>query len=815
MSENGAVGPENETYEQSVVTVVAVDRYMTDPVFVQQTGLTGHYPKSNDAYDLTVADGHHRCKLVLSPTFNHLIQKRKVHLGSTIRLTKVKVRYDEMSLSGPGIPVVEDLEVVGETDQNLEVLCNLPWRNSDSSHEEYPQPLASSRAYYVDLWSSADVAKTADTVKVLVKTSLEEVTASDLYSLREVAKNWRSVKQCKPRLLLRVMRRPRLVHYARPEKSDKWPFQLPLVVGDVTGCCVAVLWNIMACRYLQHVQEGTILLVRNFTVKPRFQMPEHQVWHPVGLACPSVLEDLPDVDLPLPATNFVTRRQLSFLPDDFVCDVAGVITFVGAIQREKMKVKQGSDSGGFWIKRWVHIQDHSSQWPIVVQLYRGTQQVEFEDKMVAGQVLVCRHVRVVRGLSQLQLSRQRLHVHVSSTRDTQLHQRYAGTRLVLHVHVSSTRDTQVQGWFFMFMLAPPEIRRYKAGSSIMFSSTRDTQVQGRFFMVMLAPPEIRSSTRDTQVQGQFFMFMLAPPEIRRYKAGSSIMFSSTRDTQVQGWFFDHVHVNSTRDTQIYVHQAGEDTDFPFADDTTLHAVLNRADTATCHSSGGGRLLGMFFSYPPQPTSLEAFSDLHENVEIVPSDGWKPLVENLSYREATCIVVQARLAAVSFHRRTTTASRPRHTRKGASMQSGEPSELDTCEHLGYVGVHQQVPETRHTRPTPSSSTQGPDVDGVFAGQEYFCLQWRGLNADTVLNTVKIVNLSSRRTDLTLQSLLSGVHDAGPGETSIQLGEDTVQRLLASAKAKGHSSSERYLVVLDVYCVDGCTVLMSVNRAFPVR
>ena len=78
------------------------------------------------------------------------------------------------------------------------------------------------------------------------------------------------------------------------------------------------------------LQEGSVLLLRNFIVKPRFQMPEHPLWRPPGLPWydvdinvnahhptgevtvleSAVVEDLLDVRLPLPVANFVTRRQL-------------------------------------------------------------------------------------------------------------------------------------------------------------------------------------------------------------------------------------------------------------------------------------------------------------------------------------------------------------------------------------------------------------------------------------------------------------------------------------------------------------------------
>ena len=48
------------------------------------------------------------------------------------------------------------------------------------------------------------------------------------------------------------------------------------------------------------------------------------------------------------------------------------------------------------------------------------QKEEFEEGLVPGQFLVCRNMRVVHSLDQLQASRQPRHVYVTSSRDTQV-----------------------------------------------------------------------------------------------------------------------------------------------------------------------------------------------------------------------------------------------------------------------------------------------------------------------------------------------------------------------------------------------------------
>ena len=103
---------------------------------------------------------------------------------------------------------------------------------------------------------------------------------------------------------------------------------------------------------------------------------------------------------------------------------------------------------------------------------------------------------------------------------------------------------------------------------------------------------------------------------------------------------------------------------------------------------------------------------------------------------------------------------------------------------------------------------------FEGDTFFSIQWRGLNANAVLNTVKPCSLRSCPSDLTLDALLSGAFDSRPGEANVYLREEAVRSVVGSVTSQNSSSLPRYLVLLDVFCLDGETALMEVNRAFPL-
>ncbi|CAG5126570.1 unnamed protein product, partial [Candidula unifasciata] len=59
------------------------------------------------------------------------------------------------------------------------------------------------------------------------------------------------------------------------------------------------------------------------------------------------------------------------VPDFSTVDVAGLITFVGRVEREARKgsASQREDSGAFFYRRWVHLRDSSLSEPIIALVY--------------------------------------------------------------------------------------------------------------------------------------------------------------------------------------------------------------------------------------------------------------------------------------------------------------------------------------------------------------------------------------------------------------------------------------------------------------
>ncbi|XP_074457918.1 RPA-related protein RADX isoform X2 [Larus michahellis] len=103
----------------------------------------------------------------------------------------------------------------------------------------------------------------------------------------------------------------------------------------------------------------------------------------------------PDWGLPEVKYRFITRSELDDLPNNHSCDVIGLVTFVGRAERAR-KREHGED---FWLYRWAHAIDGTSDQPFILELF-ATSQPEVFEHIHPMTYLVCTQMRVVRDLTE-------------------------------------------------------------------------------------------------------------------------------------------------------------------------------------------------------------------------------------------------------------------------------------------------------------------------------------------------------------------------------------------------------------------------------
>ncbi|KFQ08072.1 Uncharacterized protein CXorf57, partial [Haliaeetus albicilla] len=235
---------------------------------------------------------------------------------------------------------------------------------------------------------------------------------SKLTSLGQLEMTWRSRVHFHP-LLVRVLHKSRLRYYGKPEKKMDMPYQAYFEVADGSGMMSMVLWNSLCPEWYNSVKVGTVLLLEQYAIKTSYpfktlptpgdsQMKRFATIEislnvrdpPTKISI--IPEEMvkPEWGLPEVKYRFITRSELDDLPNNHSCDVIGLVTFVGRAERAR-KREHGED---FWLYRWAHAIDGTSDQPFILELFATSQPDVFEH-IHPMTYLVCTQMRVVRDLT--------------------------------------------------------------------------------------------------------------------------------------------------------------------------------------------------------------------------------------------------------------------------------------------------------------------------------------------------------------------------------------------------------------------------------
>ncbi|XP_053931874.1 RPA-related protein RADX [Cuculus canorus] len=379
--------------EAPAVTVTAVERYLAEAPPGGSSAAPRYW------YDVTVWDGarQHRCHL--APRLARLVQRAHLRPGARLRLTRCSYRYDERRLRR-GFPCLEDVQSAGGTAEPCP--AEPPRREA---------PLRGERRHYLPLWNNEDPyggAWEAEKPRERV-----DVDVSKLISLGQLEMTWRSRVHFRP-LLVRVLHKSRLRYYGKPEKKMDMPYQAYFEVADGSGMMSMVLWNSLCPEWYNSVKVGTVLLLEQYAVKTsypfktqptpgdsqlkRFATIEISLNVRDPPAKISIIpEELvkPEWGLPGVKYRFITRSELDDLPNNHSCDVIGLVTFVGRAERAR---KREHDED-FWLYRWAHAIDGTSDQPFILEIFATSQPDVFE-RIHPMTYLVCTQMRVVRDLTE-------------------------------------------------------------------------------------------------------------------------------------------------------------------------------------------------------------------------------------------------------------------------------------------------------------------------------------------------------------------------------------------------------------------------------
>uniref|UniRef100_A0A8D0KUJ3 RPA1 related single stranded DNA binding protein, X-linked n=1 Tax=Strix occidentalis caurina TaxID=311401 RepID=A0A8D0KUJ3_STROC len=379
--------------EPPPVTVVAVERYLAEGPPPPPAAAAQYW------YDVTLADGARLERCYLAPRLNGLVQRAHLRAGARLRLTRCSYLYDEKRLNY-GFLCLEELERVGGDGAD-----------APPPPRRRPPPLRGEKKRYLPLWNNEDP---YGDMWVADKTQAQvDVDVSKLTSLGQLEMTWRSRVHFHP-LLVRVLYKSRLRYYGKPEKKLDMPYQAYFEVADSSGMMSMVLWNSLCPEWYNSMKVGTVLLLEQYAIKTSYpfktqptpgdsQMKRFATIEislnvrdpPTKISI--IPEEMvkPEWGLPEVKYRFITRSELDNLPNNHSCDVIGLVTFVGRAERAR-KREHGED---FWLYRWAHAIDGTSDQPFILELFATSQPDVFEH-IHPMTYLVCTQMRVVRDLAE-------------------------------------------------------------------------------------------------------------------------------------------------------------------------------------------------------------------------------------------------------------------------------------------------------------------------------------------------------------------------------------------------------------------------------
>uniref|UniRef100_A0A8B9Y0Z2 RPA1 related single stranded DNA binding protein, X-linked n=1 Tax=Bos mutus grunniens TaxID=30521 RepID=A0A8B9Y0Z2_BOSMU len=357
-------------------------------------------------FDVTISDRVYQEKCYLDPSLNSLVYKNILKVGIEVRIFRVSCIYNEKRI-GQGILCIDNV-LCGELLESVSL--ETPFRNS--AHREVPErPLRGGKSHYLPLWNNED--PYGDIWLNNKQPKEHEFNHTKIISLSHLEMTWSNTKNFPP-LLVRILHKSKLRYYGKPNKKIIEPYQTFLEVADSSGTVSMIMWNTLCPEWYKSLHVGLVLLLQNYSIRKSYPFRMQPLPVDPHIKLISTMEiclnirDFPNITIipekqvkpewRLPKLNhrFVTRSELDKMPNNYICDVIGVLVFVGRVQRSKKKDSRED----FWSYRWIHIADGTSEQPFIVELF-STSQPEIFEHIYPMTYFTCTQLKVVRNDDQV------------------------------------------------------------------------------------------------------------------------------------------------------------------------------------------------------------------------------------------------------------------------------------------------------------------------------------------------------------------------------------------------------------------------------
>ncbi|KAK7922676.1 hypothetical protein WMY93_009578 [Mugilogobius chulae] len=382
------------------VTVVALHRYLSEP---------GH--EDSYSYDVTLTDGVWRAKCFLHSSLNHMVHTNALRTGSDINITRCSFVYNERRL-GHGYICIENITRNPHLriyDKDINALPLLVKHGMErSTFLQSDVPLQVIRKHYLPLWNNDDPDGGMWISEPPTDNTMLDV--SKITFLCNLEAQFKNLQKPFP-LLVKVIHKSRLRYYGKHGLNIDCPFQAYFEVADQSGTMSLVLWNDLCPEFYQRLHVGTVLYLQNYTLKQSYLnrsrphmdhyrmkafnsveicLNPHKPASLITIISPKSV--LPQWGLPDVSYQFTTRSELDQLSNNSTCDIIGLVTFVGRVERVRCKSNKGLPEK-YWTYRWIHAVDGTSDCPFIIEMFSSSQP-EIFSHICPMNYLVCTQMRL-------------------------------------------------------------------------------------------------------------------------------------------------------------------------------------------------------------------------------------------------------------------------------------------------------------------------------------------------------------------------------------------------------------------------------------
>uniref|UniRef100_A0A673HR72 RPA1 related single stranded DNA binding protein n=1 Tax=Sinocyclocheilus rhinocerous TaxID=307959 RepID=A0A673HR72_9TELE len=393
------------------LAVIALDRYLS----------AQHPAAESYSYDLTVTDGRWRIKCQMADSLSRWVRTGSLRCGAGVLVSQLSMVHDETRLSHSYIRIDSIHSVVELPERFLSIqdVGSIPeWCQDHVTRSDGPLQL--SRKYYLPLWINDDPygsvwAPYTSYFSTKIITLLADLEAFFHSSRRPLP------------LLVRILHRSRIRYYGKPGQNIDFPFQVYCEVADQSGVMSMVVWNDLCPEWFNRLTVGSVLYLQQYSLKHSYQnrsrphirtlslMTFHSIEISLNPRSPASVVTVippksvqPQWDLPDVPYNFATRSEVDSMNNNQACDIIGLVTYVGRVERIRSKEKTGPEK--FWAYRWVHAVDGTTDSAFILEIFSSSQP-EIFNNICPMTYLVCTQMRVCKtGCS----------VYLTSSTETQL-----------------------------------------------------------------------------------------------------------------------------------------------------------------------------------------------------------------------------------------------------------------------------------------------------------------------------------------------------------------------------------------------------------